>query len=1247
MHEEEEDVGRALLNRFHNSPAPEHKQLLAVVSAVMEVLKEQGLPLIPTAYFAATMAPLEQQCNAGAVDGADTTAFLTFLATLLPKLPASVLRSTSGKALVVLDKVLGDAKLPAATAKPALSCIECILCAADRSSWPALAGSFQLLLKFCVDMRPKVRRRAHLCAAQVLSSFHGSAALDKASDLVASSFEECASPFLAKGKSNEDAAAGALKLLHMIGAMRLLLPAMSPKTIARVLPSITLLITLKQSLVTRSVLNVLLSLGRRSRTGVSSAALVGVIRAVLSLVAADNRDVDEVMTAVHVIEQGLSNLYAIDPKLCAGQLPAPFDAITDLFASEQEEVVFGAAECLRGLADRFIDGAMLRQLETDPVAIESICSSVERSLSYEYSGAWDKALLVVSALFQKMGEASFRFMKGIVKVLAELQKLRDEDLPYFTFDTLLQLHNSFGAAVVAMGPERFLELLPLDMDATQLDKARIWLIPILKQHLVGARLKYFATTIGPLAESLAVKAHERSLQLAGAPAKNAEACAQALWALLPSFCNYPVDTKDSFQVIAKLLGESMRKYPDLRGVISSSIQTLIKQNKSICDANDGMDVDLDAKEKACYSKDIASANLSAISAFSDKFLPLLFNIFCESPPEKRGELQAAIGAFASISSKATVQKFFRTVMEKLLEATKDTNAKERRCMFMDLALSLVGGLDHKGLSALFAVAKPALQDPDSGVQKKGYKVLAGILKEHTDFLSSKEQEIFEAIVEATSACQSSAKQYRVACLQLLILHLVQQGDENTNDYIAFLLKESVLALKENNKKTRDRAYELLIGIGNGLLQVSDEKLVQFFRKLVGCSAVTGSAGEPHVISAALSAISRMVYEFPSELKGEIHRYLPSAFYLLRNYKSREVIKSVLGLLKVIVAMMSKEELMPRLSEMVEAMMVWSDDPKNRFKAKVRGILEKLLKKCGFEAVSAVMPKEHAKHLVNIRKRKDHEEKKKRSIIDGEDDKRSHFTRAPTTRSKWKHTDIFSDSDEDNDGDDESEGATAFTRSKATTASRSKKLPKQKRRLPEDERGRDEPLDLLDVSKTRAALSTLGKPKKSQAESDEDMDFDPDGRLIVEERQPQQQQQGRASKRLRDEEEEGEEEEFGRSQKGAKKRGKVAAENQKKRSTGWSYKGDEYVNKKGAGGDVKRDGKLEPYAYWPLDAKLLNRRGEKKAAARKGMESVFKVTKKLEGLSVNKALGGIQKKRKKQHNKAHKSGANSKSARSKR
>ncbi len=46
-----------------------------------------------------------------------------------------------------------------------------------------------------------------------------------------------------------------------------------------------------------------------------------------------------------------------------------------------------------------------------------------------------------------------------------------------------------------------------------------------------------------------------------------------------------------------------------------------------------------------------------------------------------------------------------------------------------------------------------------------------------------------------------------------------------------------------------------------------------------------------------------------------------------------------------------------------------------------------------------------------------------------------------------------------------------------------------------------------------------------------------------------------------------------------------------------------ARKGGAGGDVKGSSRVEPYAYWPLDRKLLNRRPGKKAAAEQGLQRV--------------------------------------------
>ena len=47
-------------------------------------------------------------------------------------------------------------------------------------------------------------------------------------------------------------------------------------------------------------------------------------------------------------------------------------------------------------------------------------------------------------------------------------------------------------------------------------------------------------------------------------------------------------------------------------------------------------------------------------------------------------------------------------------------------------------------------------------------------------------------------------------------------------------------------------------------------------------------------------------------------------------------------------------------------------------------------------------------------------------------------------------------------------------------------------------------------------------------------------------------------------------------------------------------------KKGAKGDVRsKSRKLEPYAYWPLDPKLLNRRASKRASAKEGLGRVVR------------------------------------------
>lgn len=209
--------------------------------------------------------------------------------------------------------------------------------------------------------------------------------------------------------------------------------------------------------------------------------------------------------------------------------------------------------------------------------------------------------------------------------------------------------------------------------------------------------------------------------------------------------------------------------------------------------------------------------------------------------------------------------------------------------------------------------------------------------------------------------------------------------------------------------------------------------------------------------------------------------------------------------------------------------------------------------------------------------------------------------------------------------------------KSSESYRSKRTRNSTKSLQEDlfDQVDDEPLDLLDRKKTRSALrSSMHLKRKS--ESDDEVEIDAEGRLVILE-------SGKKSKTKR-ESSDGDGDGNGNAKADFDGRSQVSSRNsrkeQKRRKTsesGWAYTGKEYASKK-ASGDVKRKDKLEPYAYWPLDRKMLSRRPEHKASARKGMASVVKLTKKLEGKSVSGALSmnGLKQKKSKKKSAQQKS-----------
>jgi len=101
--------------------------------------------------------------------------------------------------------------------------------------------------------------------------------------------------------------------------------------------------------------------------------------------------------------------------------------------------------------------------------------------------------------------------------------------------------------------------------------------------------------------------------------------------------------------------------------------------------------------------------------------------------------------------------------------------------------------------------------------------------------------------------------------------------------------------------------------------------------------------------------------------------------------NREIVKSTLGFIKLAIHTMPIELMRPHLGELVPALLGWSHDHKNHFKAKVRHIFERMLRRFDWDEIYACAGEEKtAKVLANIKKRKE-QAKRKKAREDDDDD----------------------------------------------------------------------------------------------------------------------------------------------------------------------------------------------------------------------------------------------------------------------
>lgn len=738
--------------------------------------------------------------------------------------------------------------------------------------------------------------------------------------------------------------------------------------------------------------------------------------------------------------------------------------------------------------------------------------------------------------------------------------------------------------------------------------------------------------------------------------------------------------------LSEVIGPSFLERHDLRLYISQVIETICFQTRAILihqnlqnispdpcsgqniDDEIGEDTEDDCFEDQHYLLQSPSSDgqkrLEVLKEESKNWITILLNAFIEAHASNRNNIQRAISSYMCLCGGTLANTVFKSAMSRVIKIANQLKSGElgkdavfdggdtdieRYCTHLEAIYALLGGLDSKGLTVVFQLVSNNINEKEPGLQKKSYKILYYLIDSRPEFFMSDCENVIEKIVAGGLTAMSASRGFRIKCLKSIILQLLNDEDflghldveqipslrmGNTDDVdiigtekikriMAPMVSEIVLSIKESNKKTRAAAYDLLIDVAKGMEQHNPTNGINSLIHLI-LGGLVGSTAQ--MVSATVLALARILFEFTPKMVPLMDELLPAVLMLLRS-KSREVLKAVLGFLKIAVMKLDCNLLHQYTPQILEGILISAEDSKNKFRLRVRAILERLAKKVGFKVLEENMPESHKSLLIHIRKQMNRKERARHAKSEIDWDGQSFATTvfdktgrsvATSMRSKsWKNDMLSDDAQE------------KFDR-KAKTDDSLKSHRRTKVGSQFSPTG--DQFNLLDSSTTRQMVGLNVRRSghiEREREDEEKITFiqDDQGRLIISEEKKETKKRERDDFLDQFDSDDSDIEDIrsihgaNLALKGTKSIARASsyagtiksrAPNVGKRKTNErrpNHSGDRFKAKsRGTGGDVKGKSAVEPYAYWPLDRKMLNRRQQKTRSAKQGLDKVVNAAK---------------------------------------
>lgn len=783
-----------------------------------------------------------------------------------------------------------------------------------------------------------------------------------------------------------------------------------------------------------------------------------------------------------------------------------------------------------------------------------------------------------------------------------------------------------------MGPETVLSVISLRKDSGELNLDRSWLLPVLKENVQRSTLEFWVRGILPLAIHSQKKSVELGERNDGIGAHSAELLHLQLWNLLPSFCNQATDIQTGFKGIAKILGMAISDRKELRLAVMASLRKLITAAQASEDEKD----------------------VQEIARFDKNFLPILFNVYTSKPvgSHEEGQRLAAmdtIKVFLPITRLEYTESLFTNVLDRL--NTLNSHPPEGDDLFfkesiMDLIKAMLPYQNCENIEKIFDMSIKNLPEIKSHKeQKKSYRLLEEICSSSTagceNFLKKHRKFVQKLLMKALNTSAVSSKGARLRCLNYLIKAQPQLDQDSI--LLKSTIPEAVLGCKDQNQRCRLISYEILNTIGDILLK--HDQMPQYVTMLIG-----GLAGSTELMSATLLAVSSVLHNFTGSLGQSNIELILENVLLLMKVPTREVVGSCLSFLKVFMTSLPSPQVASQLGNIVKSLCGMTEDCQRHFRMKVRNMLSRLVRKFGCDAISPHIPPNDTvmyKRLRNLRKLQNRQKRQKeQEKEDQENDVDMEEEFMVKARAKTVE-DILADSDDDFDD----------------TAQPEVKGGKKQRKYnafieedPDDIVDFKDPSVISKITTSRPSqASALQMIEQKEAKKDRGFKTAPDGRLIIADADGSDSDDGGKAKKNKfaasdsdsdDDNLSKAETEIMRDRK--RKRSDAASSvassyNGKYRPGGsgihrptgdmgagtsksragsvksFASFGSDYKAKK-ADGDVKKKGKVDPYAYLPLQRNALNKRKKLKhagqfkniiGAAKTGSKKGMKARKRLQ------------------------------------